>query len=198
MARRWLIAISVIAVIVVGLLLLGFIPLGDSNASDMEIIFYDADGNELGRTDTLSLFGIQRDGIEGDIHSLDVVVYFKVTTDIDYTYISSRCDLTIVTTLNTQPGGHVHTVAEHKLGATNTDLDGSFYATYLMSTLLPDSAIESVGKEYGWSMSFNAKVASNLGYGANDEIRLEDTCGTRLSLTWGEASATLDSWFGNW
>ena len=199
MARRWLIAISVIAVIVVGLLLLGVISIGDSNAAEMEIIFYDADGNELGRSDTgLSIFGIQGPGFEGDIHSLDVVVYFKVTTDIDYTYISSRCDLTIVTTLNTISGGHVHTVAEHKLGATNTDLDGSFYATYLMSTLLPDSAIESVGKENGWSMSFNAKVASNLGYGANDEIRLEDTCGTTLSLFWGEASATLDSWFGNW
>ena len=152
MANRLLVGIMIIALVIGGLFLLGYIPLGDDNSANMEIIFYDADGNELGRTNTLSLFGIQQPGIEGDIHSLDVVVYFKVTTDIDYTYVTSRCDMSITTRLNTQTAGIVHSIDEHRLGAINSDLEGTFSANYLMSTLLPESQIESMGKQYGWTM----------------------------------------------
>lgn len=197
MAKNWIIGITLMALVLGGLFLLGYIPLPDDNDSSMEIIFYDADGNELGRTDTLSLFGIQQPGIEGDIHSLDVVVYFKITTDIDYAHVTSWCDMSIETVVNTYSASVVHIITEHRLGALNTDLEGSFYATYLMSTLLPDNKIESVGKEYGWMMYFDATVTSSI-VGEDDGMEVTDTCGTTLALVWSEGTASVDSWFGDW
>ena len=195
MARKWIIAVAFMVVIVGGLFFLGFIPLGNDNSSSMEIIFYDDDGNELGRSD--NILGIQSPSFEGNIYSLEIVVYFQVTTDIDYTFITSRCDMSIETVLNTMTGSTAHTIAEHRLGAINSDESGTFYATYLMSTLLPDSKIESTGKENGWMMYFDAKVTSQVGSGASDITEVTDTCGTTLTLVW-EDGLTLESWFGDW
>jgi len=90
MARKWIIGVGLIVLVVGGLFLLGFIPMVDSNDANMEIIFYDVDGNELGRSDSkLAIFGIQSPDFEGNIHTLDVVVHFKVTTDIDYSLIAT-------------------------------------------------------------------------------------------------------------
>ena len=202
MARKgWIIGISLALIVLVvgGLLLSGVVPLPETNASNMEIIFYDADGNELGRTDTkLSLLGIQNPGFTGDIHSLDVVVYFKVTTNSEPNYITSTCLLTIKTESNTRYGGVVNTVVEHRLGAINSDAEGSFYATYLMSQILPDDRIDAIGLESGWTVYFDATVKSNVGIDATETLNLEDTCGTTLAISWVADSATLESWFGNW
>ena len=204
MARKLVIGVSlgIIVLVVGGLLLSGIIPLPETNASSMELIFYDADGNELGKTDgTLGIFGIQSPDLEpGDIHSIDVVVYFKLTTDIVYTSITSKCDLSVKTEVNTLSPtrmGVVHTVAEHQLGAINSDLEGTFYANYLMSTLLPDSKTDA-DKDIGWKMYFNAKVTSVIWQGTTDNIIVEDTCVTTLILSWAEPSVVLESWFGNW
>lgn len=199
MARKWLIAIAVIALIIGGIFLIGFLIPDSGNATDMEIIFYDVDGNELGRSNTeLSILGIQSPGFAGDIYSLDVVVYFQVTTNIDYTAIATACYLTIETRLNTMTSGIVHTIAEHRLGAINSDESGTFYANYLMSTLLPDSKIESSGKENGWMMYFNARVHTGVSSVGNPIIDVEDTCGTTLALTWDADRLELESWFGDW
>ncbi len=202
MARKGVvIGIIVILLVVGGLLLTGIIPTPDDNTSYMEITFYDADGNELGKADdTLSIFGIRSPDILGDkdIDHLDVVVYFKITTDVDYTYTTSRCDMSIETRLNTYSGGIVHTIAEHRLGAINSDLEGTFYATYLVSTLLPDSKIDSAGKEYGWTMKFSATVTSQVGYDASDNIEATDTCGITLTLFWNEGTVSVEAWFGDW
>ena len=181
--------------VVGGLFFLGFIPSGD-NSSSMEIIFYDADGNELGRSGTI--LGIQSPSFEGDIHSLEVVVYFQVTTDMDYTLMTSKCFMSIETTVNTMSGGVAHSIAEHQLGATNSEESGTFYATYLMSTLLPDNKIESLGKANGWLMNFDAKVTTTVGLDGYDSAVVEDTCGTQLTLAWVADTLTLESWFGNW
>ena len=197
MKNKLVLGIAVLAIILGGLFLFGFIS-GDSAASDMEIIFFDEDGNELGRTDTrLGVFGIQSPAFEGNIHSLEVVVYFSVITDIDYAWITTGCWLTVVTRLNTVSAGIVHTVEEHRLGAVNTDLSGTFYATYLMSFLLPDSKIEATGIANGWGMSFNARLETEVGSGIETIKSVQDTCGTSLSLTWEEGLA-LESWFGDW
>lgn len=184
------------ALIVGGLFFLGFIP-SDDNSSSMEIIFYDADGNELGRSGTI--LGIQSPpDFEGNIDHLDVVVYFQVTTDIDYNLMTTKCMITIETRLNTITGSVVHSIAEHQLGATNSDESGTFYATYLMSTLLPDNKIESLGKANGWQMYFDAKVTTAVSMDRVDSKVVEDTCGTQLTLAWVEDGLTLESWFGNW
>jgi len=200
MRNKWILGIGVLAIVLGGLFLMGYISLpGPGNTSDMEIIFYDADGNELGRTDTrLALFGVQSPDFVGNIHSLEVVVYFEVTTDIDYAWITTGCWLTVVTRLNTPTAGIVHTIDEHRLGAVNTDESGTFYATYLMETLLPDNKIEAIGKANGWSMSFNARLETEVGSGIETIKSVEDTCATSLSLVWKEDGLTLVSWFGDW
>lgn len=204
MANRLLVGIMIIALVIGGLFLLGYIPLGDDNSANMEIIFYDVDGNELGRTNTLSLFGIQQPGIEGDIHSLDVVVYFKVTTNIDYESILSACLLTITTSTNmgAERSEKVHEVSEHILGVASSDLEGSFSDTYLMSDLLPESAITAEGKENGWLMKFAARVGTYIDVTIpTGEPDAEDTCGTTLTLNWVAdevPSVSVDSWFGDW
>lgn len=198
MAKKWILGVVVLAVVLGGLFLFGFIP-GDSSGSDMEIIFYDADGNELGRTDTrLSTLGIRAEGFEGDIYSLKVVVYFRVTTDIDYIGIDTRCWLTVITREGSSPRGTVaHSVAEHRLGPANTDLEGTFYDTYLMSDLLPASAITEAGKLGSWYMRFSARVETTVGKQDGTTKTVEDTCGTTLILSWVEG-LELESWFGNW
>ena len=201
MARKWLIGIGLTVLVVGALFLTGIIPIGDSNAAYMEITFYDADGNELGKADdSLSIFGIQSPEFTGDIYSLDVVVYFDVTTDMDYTIMTSKCLLSVKTEVNTLSPtrmGVVHTIAEHQLGATNSDESGSFYATYLMSTLLPDSKIDA-DKDIGWKMYFNAKVTTTVGLDGYDSEVVEETCGTTLILTWVESTLVLEAWFGDW
>jgi len=199
MARKGLvigISLGLIVLVVGGLLLTGIIPLPDSNASHMEIIFYDAEGNELGKAEPA--LGIQSPSFTGDIHSLDVVVYFKVTTDADWSYITTTCLLTIVTRLDTIQGSIVHTISEHRLGAINSDAEGTFYATYLMSTLLPDSKIDAAGKESGWVMRFDARVLASIGRTGEIPIPAEDTCATSLQLVWAEPTVQLESWFGDW
>jgi hypothetical protein len=178
---------------------MGYIPIDDRVGSDMEIIFYGADGNELGRTDTrLGLFGIRSPDFVGDIVSLQVVVYFQVTTDItDYAWMTTGCWLTVVTRLNTITAGLVHTIDEHRLGAVNTDMSGTFYNTYQMSFLLPDSEIEATGRANGWTMAFNARLETEVGSGIETIKSAQDTCGTTLTLTW-EDGLYLDSWFGDW
>jgi len=198
MARNWIIAIALMVVVVGGLFFMGFIPPIEDNSTSMEIIFYDADGNELGRSDSkLSIFGIQSPGFEGNIHSLEIVVYFQVTTDIDYSLIATGCFLSVETRLNTQTAGIVHSIAEHRLGAVNSDESGTFYATYLMSTLLPDSKIDAAGKQYGWMMYFDAVVKTSVSESSTEISTVEDTCGTTLTLAWEDGLA-LDSWFGDW
>lgn len=197
MKNKLVLGVIVLAVIIGGLFFLGFVP-GTGAGSDMEIIFYDAEGNELGRTDTrLSTFGIQRDGFEGDIHSLFVCVYFEVTTDIDYGWITTGCWLTVVTRVASPTAGIVHTVDEHRLGAVNTDESGTFYATYLMSDLLPAAAITEDQKQWGWSMGFSARLETDLGFASEETHTVSDTCGTTLRLVWSE-TLVLDSWFGDW
>lgn len=190
----------VIAIVVAGALVLGTIyVVSVTDASHMEIIFYDADGDEIGRTDTrIITFGIRQDGEIADIHSLKVVVYFKVTTDIDYIGIDTRCWLEVVTNLNTITGGHVYTLAEHRLGWANTDLEGSFYRTtneghYLMSELLPSDMIESTGMANGWGMHFNARLTTTIGRQDGTTKTVDDDCGTTLTLVWSE-TLDLDSW----
>lgn len=197
MKKKLILGVIVLGVLLGALFFLGFIP-GTGAGSDMEIIFYDADGNELGRSDTrLALFGIQSPDFVGNIHTLEVVVYFEVTTDLDYAWITTGCWLTVVTRLNTISAGIVHTVEEHRLGAVNTDLSGTFYATYQMSDLLPDNKIEATGKANGWGMSFSARLETEVGSGIDTIKAVQDTCGTSLSLVW-EDGLTLQSWFGDW
>jgi hypothetical protein len=200
MKNKLVLGVIVLAVIVGALLFFGFIPSEASN-SEMEIIFYDAEGNELGRTDTrLAILGIRADGFEGDIYSLKIVVYFTVTTDIDYIGIDTRCWLTVVTTPNNPYASPVHTVAEHRLGWANTDLEGSFYRTtneghYLMEELLPAAAITESAKAIGWNMVFTGRLETSIGRQDGTIATVEDTCGTNLVLSWTE-QLELDSWFG--
>lgn len=197
MKNKLVLGIIVLAIVLGGLFFLGFIP-GEGANSDMEIIFYDADGNELGRTDTrMATFGIQNSGFVGDIHSLEVVVYFEVVTDIEYAWITTGCWLTVVTRVRSPSGGIVHTVDEHRLGAVNTDESGTFYATYQMSELLPAAAITEAQKQWGWNMAFSARLETEVGSGTTTIKSVTDTCGTTLLLDWVE-TLTLNSWFGDW
>jgi hypothetical protein len=195
MARKWIIAVVLMGLIVGGLFFMGFIPPADDNSASMEIIFYDADGNELGRSN--DILGIQSPDFVGNIDTLDIVVYFQVTTDIDYHLISTKCFLTVETRLNTMTGSIVHTVAEHQLGVNNVDESGTFYATYSMTTLLPANKIDSTGKTYGWTMCFDAVVKTTVLEGSETVSTIDDTCGTTLTLVW-EDGLTLESWFGDW
>jgi len=200
MARKWLIGIGLIVLVVGALFLTGIIPLPESNTSSMEIIFYDAEGNELGRTDTrLSIFGIQNPGFEGDIYSLEVVMYFTVTTNADVAASASVGWLEIRTEANIREPYVVYSIAEHSLGARNTDLEGTFYATYLMETLLPESMMTQECKDgAGWIMYFDGKVVTSIESTQGDRITAEDTCKTTLSIQWVESTLSVESWFGGW
>ena len=201
MARKWLIAIAVIVMVIGGLFLISFvIPPDDIPVSSIEIVFYDEDGNELGRTDTrLSILGIQNPGFEGDIYSLEVVMYFKVTTSVDVAAIASAGWLEIRTEANIREPYVIHSIAEHSLGARNTDLEGTFYATYLMETLLPEAKMTDECKDgAGWIMYFDGKVVTSIESTQGERINAEDTCKTTLSLQWVGSTLSVDSWFGDW
>ena len=197
-------AIVIVGIVAVAaLVVVLFLPmLIQNNASSMDITFYDKDGNVLGKANSAGVLGlgIHGEGIEGEIYSLKVVVYFRVTTDIDYSNVNTYCWLEVVTTLDTITGGHVHTVPKHSLGVVNTDLEGSFYRTteaghYYMAELLPDSAIEDTGKANGWNMKFSAWVETTVRRSDGTYREIADTCGITLKLTWVE-NLELESWVG--
>jgi len=193
MKNKLVLGVIVLAVILVAAFILGVVP-GDSNTSSMDITFYDADGNELGTATTtgLSMFGIRRAGLEGDIFSLVVAVHYTVTTDIANIGVVTKAYLGIITRLNTITAGLVHEIPEEYVGQNNV-LDGSIEVTYLMSALLPASAIEATGKANGWSMNFNARLETTLTRPDWTQKVVEDTCGIGLSLTWSE-QLVLDSY----
>ena len=211
MTKRSPIMLIGAAVVIVTLVLLVIIPAvtPETEASNMLITFYDEDGNELGEafsTLPLNPFAIHGAGIEGAIHSLKIVVYFKITTDIAYVGLDTRCWLTVVTTPNSPYASAVSTIAEHRLGWANTDLEGSFYRTtseghYLMSELLPAEAIKESAKPIGWNMVFTARVETTIGLPAGHPDGQTKTVSTTstvsLQLSWVE-TLQVESWFGDW
>lgn len=166
----------------------------EGNDASMDITFYDADGNELGKATTggLSMFGIRRDGVEGDIFSLVVAVHYTVTTDMENIGVVTKAYLGVVTRLNTITAGLVHEIPEGYMGQNNV-LEGTIEVEYLMSTLLPADKIEITGKTNGWSMVFNARLETTLTRPDWTQKVVEDTCGLGLSLTWSE-QLVLDSY----
>jgi hypothetical protein len=211
MTKRSPIKFIAIAIVLTTLALLFIVPAmqPETETSNMLITFYDEDGNELGDAYSvlpLNPFSIHGEGIEGAIHSLKVVVYFKVTTDIPYTGIDTRCWLTVVTTPNNPYASPCHTIAKHRLGWANTDLEGSFYRTtaeghYLMSELLPASAITEAAKPIGWSMKFTADVETTIGlpegHPEYPTKAVSATSSVSLQLSWSEI-LYVDGWFGDW
>ena len=201
--KKAILAVGVVAVaaLVVVLFLPAFMLDAGTNTG-MGITFYDADGNELGEATSTGFFGlgIQGMGFEGDIDHLTVRVDFLVTTNIEYREMYTYCYLEVVTAINNvQYGDVVHTVAEHQMDSGKTGLSGTFEATYQMSELLPDSAIDEYGKTYGWVMSFNAKVRATLDLEDGTQRDVEDTCSIALTLVWVEGAAeelALESWIG--
>lgn len=210
MTKRSPIKFIAIVVVLTTLALLFIIPAmqPEAETSNMLITFYDEDGNELGEAYSvlpLNPFAIHGEGIEGAIHSLKIVVYFKVTTDIAYIGIDTRCWLTVVT-VAARTGSAVHTVAEHRLGWANTDLEGSFYRTtaeghYLMSELLPADKITEAAKVDGWQMKFTARVETTIGlpegHPEYPAKMVSSTSSLTLMLTWVEILG-VESWFGDW
>jgi hypothetical protein len=186
MKNKMVLGVIVVAIIL-GAMFFFVLPKEGSSAS-MDIIFYDADGNEIGTATTtgFSIFGIRRPGVAGDIHSLKVSISYVVTTDIEYNVISTMGWLEVVTTLNTMTGGHVYTLDEHRIGSASSELEGIFEHTYLMDDLLPPDMIESVGKANGWNMKFNGRVKTSVSLGDGEWRYVEDTCGISLTLTWEE------------
>lgn len=194
MKNKLILGVIVLAVIVGAWVIFAGLPVVDGTAANMDITFYDADGKELGVATTtgLSIFGIRREGIEGDIHSLKVVVHYTVTTDIENIGVVTKAYLGVVTRLNTITAGLVHEVEEQYMGQNNV-LEGSIEVTYLMSALLPADKIEVTGKENGWTMSFNARLETTLTKPDWSQVVVTDTCGLGLSLTWSE-QLDLDSY----
>jgi hypothetical protein len=186
MKNKGILCVLVLAVIVGSLFFFGVLT-PESAKSDMYITLYDADGNELqvASTTGLAAFGIRRDGDANDVFSVKVKVDFEVTTDIAFDNVDVRCYLEVETKLNTIMAGHVHTVDEHQMGFSSS-MVGSIEATYLMSTLLPETAIENTGKTNGWKMYFRARVTAQLTLPDNTTRSVEDTCGITLTLTWSE------------
>lgn len=193
MKNKWILGVIVLGVIVGAMLIFGALTV-EGTAADMDITFYDADGNELGvaTTTDFSIFGIRREGIAGDIHSLKIVVHFTVTTDIENIGVVTKAYLGVVTRLNTMSAGLVHEIPEEYMGQANV-LEGSIEVIYLMSTLLPADKIEATGKANGWTMSFNARLETTLTRPDFSQAVVEDTCGLGLSLTWSE-HLDLDSY----
>lgn len=193
--RKWILGLGVLAIVLGGLFLMGYITIPEANASDMDITFYDVNGEELGKATTtgLSIFGIRRAGFEGDIYSVKVAVHFTVTTDINYTGIETKVWLEVDTKINFAVPVEVHRVDEHLMGS-SVKLEDTIEATYLMSELLPDSAIEAAGKANGWKMAFSARLKSVVGLPDGDTREVDDTCGITLDLTWSVSELNLDSY----
>lgn len=187
MGNKWILGVALLVVLLGGLWYLGVIP-AEGASSAMDITFYDADGNEIGKATTGGLaLGIRTVDGAVDIHHIDVAVSYVVTTNIEYLAIYTYCYLEVVTAVNdVQHDDVVHTVAEHQMGSPNSDLSGTFEATYLMSDLLPDSAIDQYGELHGWKMSFNARVWTILDLADGTQREAEDTCGIALILVWFE------------
>lgn len=193
MNKKLVLGLVIVALVIGGLFLMGAIPVEDSNVS-MDITFYDVDGNELGKATTagFSMFGIRRPGVEGDIHFLTVAISFTVTTDIENIGVVTKAWVGVVTRLNTITGGLVHEIAEEYVGR-SAELEDTLEVTYLMSYLLPASAIESTGKANGWKMSFNARLETVLTRPDWTQRTVEDTCSIKLDLSWSE-QLNLDSY----
>lgn len=185
MGKKWILGVALLVVLLGALFLFGVIP-AEGSSSSMDITFYDADGNELGVARTgLSIFGIRTAGFEGDVYSVKVAVSYVVTTNMEYLEMRTYCYLEVVTAVNdVQYNDVVHTVAEHQMGSSKLGLENTFEATYLMSELLPESKVDEVGKDYGWLMSFNARVKTTIDLEDGTQRDAEDTCGLVLTLTW--------------
>lgn len=183
--RKWILGVALLVVLLGALFFFGVIP-AEGASSSMDITFYDADGNELGKATTGGLtLGIRTLDAVADAHHIDIVVGYIVTTNIDYLEMRTYCYLEVVTAVNdVQYNDVVHTVAEHQVGSSKLGLENTFEATYLMSELLPDSAIDEFGKTYGWLMSFNARVKTTIDLEDGAQREAEDTCGIVLTLTW--------------
>ena len=196
MGKKWILGVALLVVFLGGLFFMGYIPGTESDKADMDLTFYDEEGNELGKTTTkLAILGIQTPGFEGDVHSVKVAVSFIVTTTMEYLEMRTNCYLEVVTRINTQTAGIVYTVAEHQVGTSKLGLENTFEATYLMSSLLPDSAITETGKTNGWVMSFNARVKTIVDLEDGTQRDVEDSCSIDLTLTWFEHEFSVDSWF---
>jgi len=187
MRNKLIAGIVILGLFLGALFILGVIP-AESNSAALEITFFDADENELGVVATqLAIFGIRGSGFEGDIYSLLVHVDFQVTTNLEYREMYSYCYLTVETAINNvQYGDIVHTVSEHQMDSGETGLSGFFEGTYLMSELLPSSAIDQYGELYGWIMSFAVRVHTTVDLDDGTQRDVEDTCGIELTLIWYE------------
>lgn len=168
----------------------------EGTGSDMDITFYNADGNELGKaTTTLFGLGIQTSGFEGDVYSVKVAVSFEVTTTMDYAAMYTYCYLQIVTEHDMQYSEIVNDIPKHQMDTSKTGLTGTFEATYLMSTLLPANKIDELGKTEGWKMPFLASVETMLDLEDGTQRDVSDACSIILYLTWFEDILSVDSWF---
>lgn len=206
MKNKWILGVLALVVILGGLFLMGYIetPGVDHTKSDVELTFYDEDGNELGKIDTkLAILGVRTAGFEGDVHSVGVRVNFEVTTTMECVAIYSSCFLGVETVLDDGQGTTVvHAVAEGQMDSQKSGLTGSFEGTYLMSNLLPTSAVTDAGKQMGWIMTFTARVVTDVDYiDYEDDIQkqkqVEDSCSISLTLTWYEHELSVDSYFVN-
>ena len=186
MNNKSILGIVVVLVVVLGgLWYMGVFP-AEGASSAMDITFYDADGNEIGKATTGGLaLGIRTVDGAVDVHHIDIAVSYVVTTNMEYLEMRTYCYLEVVTAINdVQYGDVVHTVTEHQMGSSKLGLENTFTATYLMSELLPDSKIDQYGELYGWLMSFNARVKTTIDLEDGTQREAEDTCGIVLTLTW--------------
>lgn len=193
--KNWMIGIGVLALVLGGLFLMGYITLPGDDQFNIDITCYDKDGNELGTATTrLAILGISREGFDGDIHSVKVEVDFQVTTNIDYKEVNTICYLEVVTRINTQGAGIVHTLARHQIGGMGTTLNDTFADTILMSELLPVNKITDAGKEVGWGMTFTADVETTIIKQDGTAVEADDTCAITLTLIWVEDEVKVDSY----
>jgi len=203
--NRTAVIVVIIALVASGIVLSGLIPIGPPDSSDMVITFFDIAGSQLGTTRASSLtpLTLHQEGFDGEIHSMKVVVYFRVTTTITTTPFT-RCWLTITTTPRGYMATPVNTLERHLLGWANSDLEGSFYRStseghYFMDELLPESAITESGKDVGWVIVFDAQVDTQMDNPDvdGDVITVTSTCGTTLQIVWQDPQLELESWFGD-
>lgn len=197
--------VVVLALVASGILLSGVIQLGPPDTSEMVITFFDKLGNQLGTTQASSItpLTLHQEGFDGEIHSMRVVVYFRVTTTIVASPFT-RCWITITTTPRGYMASPVNTLEKELLGWANTDMEGSFYRAindglYYMDELLPESAITESGKTDGWIIVFNAQVDTQIDNPDvdGDKLTVSTTCGTTLQIVWQAPQLELESWFGD-
>lgn len=203
--NKTIVIVVIVALVTSGVVLSGLFQLGNTKSSQMVITFFDIVGNELGTTQASSItpLTLHQEGFEGEIYSMLVVVYFRVTTSITTTP-DTRCWITITTTPRGYMASPVNTLEEHRLGWSNADLEGSFYRTtneglYYMSEVLPESAITESGKTEGWIIVFNARVETTIADpdNAGQVLTVATTCGTTLQIVWNAPQLEVESWFGD-